>query len=102
MSARTGAAPGLGHSNRTGLEMKKLRLDPDALAVQGFETARPEAGRGTVEARAKGACTGAASCPCDTGQWACGPYTAYSCDYTQAGNTCDSFPTEVSPTCGCA
>lgn len=81
--------------------MKKLRLDPDSLRVQGFETARPEAERGTVEARVK-PCTDFATCPCDTGQWACGPFTAYSCDYTRAGNTCDSFPTEVDPTCICA
>lgn len=81
---------------------RKLKLDPETLAVQGFATAPAAGGRGTVDARAKGACTALASCPCDTGQWACGPVTTYSCDYTQAGNTCDSFPTEVSPTCICA
>ena len=82
--------------------MKKLRLDPESLSVQGFETARGEAGRGTVRAAARAPCTYYASCPCDSGQWACVPFTAYSCDYTRAGDTCDSFPTEVDPTCICA
>jgi hypothetical protein len=82
--------------------MQKLRLDAESLRVEGFATARHVGVRGTVEARAKAACTSVASCPCDTGQWACGPYTAYSCDYTQTGDTCESFPTEVSPTCICA
>ena len=82
--------------------MKKLRLDPESLSVQGFETARVEAERGTVQARLKRPCTDYGSCPCDTGQWACGPATAYSCDYTRVGNTCESFPTEVDPSCICA
>lgn len=81
--------------------MKKLRLDTESLRVQGFATGRQGGVRGTVEARANGACTSVASCPCDTGQWACGPYTAYSCDYTQV-SACPSYPTEVSPTCICA
>ena len=81
--------------------MKKLRLDPVSLRVQGFATGRVDAERGTVAARAP--CTSVATCPCDTGRWACEPFdTSYSCDYTRAGNTCDSFPTEVSPTCICA
>ena len=82
--------------------MKKLTLDPESLSVQGFETAAPVRARGTVRAMARGACTAQVSCPCDTGQWACGPFTNASCDYTRAGNTCDSFPTEVDPTCICA
>ncbi|HSU15094.1 hypothetical protein [Longimicrobium sp.] len=82
--------------------MKKLKLDPGSLSVQGFETAPAAPARGTVQALARGVCTALASCPCDTGQWACGPFTNQSCDYTRAGNTCDSFPTEVDPTCICA
>lgn len=81
---------------------KKLRLDPEELRVQGFATGEAGAERGTVHARGNGACTQGVSCPCDTGAWACGPFTAYSCDYTRAGNTCDSFPTEVDPSCMCA
>lgn len=79
--------------------MKKLTLDPDALRVQSFQTGRAGTERGTVAGRAP--CTFVASCPCETGNWACGPFTAYSCDYTRAGNTCDSFPTEVAPSCMC-
>jgi hypothetical protein len=80
---------------------KKLRLDPEELRVQGFATGDADAARGTVRGLAKGPCTYAVSCPCDTGAWACGPFTNNSCDYTRAGNTCDSFPTEVDPTCMC-
>jgi hypothetical protein len=79
--------------------MKKLLLDPESLRVQSFRTGRAGAERGTVAGRAP--CTSVASCPCESGNWACGPFTAYSCDYTRAGNTCDSFPTEVAPTCLC-
>ena len=78
---------------------KKLRLDPDDLRVQGFATGEERAPRGTVHGQAP--CTSVASCVCPTGQWKCGPFTAYSCDYTRAGNTCDSFPTEADPTCMC-
>ena len=78
---------------------KKLKLDPDELTVQGFATGDAPPPRGTVRGQAP--CTSVASCPCDTGQWACGPFTNYSCDYTRAGDTCDSFPTEVDPTCMC-
>jgi len=78
---------------------KKLRLDPDDLRVQGFATGDASKPRGTVHGQAP--CTSVQSCPCATGQWACGPFTNYSCDYTRAGNTCDSFPTEVSPSCMC-
>ena len=80
---------------------KKLRLDPEDLRVQGFATGEPGAERGTVRGLAKGPCTGAVSCPCASGAWACGPFTANSCDYTRVGNTCESFPTEVDPSCIC-
>jgi hypothetical protein len=80
---------------------KKLRLDPEDLRVQGFATGEPGAARGTVRGQARGVCTEAVSCPCPSNAWACGPFTANSCDYTRAGNTCDSFPTEVDPSCMC-
>ena len=83
------------------MPMKKLKLDPDELRVQGFATGQADAQRGTVRGLAKGPCTGGASCPCASGQWACGPFTAVSCDYTRVGNTCESFPTEVDPSCIC-
>ncbi|HKP75851.1 MAG TPA: hypothetical protein VJT67_09940 [Longimicrobiaceae bacterium] len=80
----------------------KLRLDPENLRVQSFATAGEDGSRGTVLGQVKGACTGNASCPCASGQWACGPHdTSYSCDYTHIGNTCESFPTEVDPSCMC-
>jgi hypothetical protein len=84
---------------------KKLRLDPEDLRVQGFATGTARAERGTVRGLGGGgvgaACTRVASCPCDTGAWACGPFSEYSCDYTRAGDTCDSFPTEVGASCIC-
>lgn len=79
---------------------KKLKLNPDDLRVQGFATGDAAMERGTVRGQVK-PCTQFVSCPCNTGQWACGPFTANSCDYTRAGDTCDSFPTEVDPTCIC-
>lgn len=65
--------------------MKKLTLDPDAVAVESFPTdhAPPEDGRGTVHGRA--ACTYQASCLCQTAYYHCGDgyQTIYSCDYSK-------------------
>jgi len=78
----------------------KLKLDPESLRVQSFATGQEQAHRGTVQGHAP--CTSVQSCPCATGRWACEPRnTNYSCDYTQFGNTCESFPTEVDPSCMC-
>jgi len=79
----------------------KLKLDPENLHVQSFTTVPAVVERGTVHGQVKD-CTVFASCPCASGQWACGPHdTSYSCDYTHIGNTCESFPTEVNPSCIC-
>ena len=78
---------------------KKLSLNPEALAVESFETAKtPHAERGTVLAQAL-PCTHAASCRCASGPFQCGGYefTAYSCDYTL--NAYCTWPPATQHTC---
>jgi len=81
---------------------KKLTLDLESLSVQSFETGAAGAARGTVRGNAK-ECTVWASCDCASGYWACttSNQTKQSCEYTQYGNTCESFPTERDPSCMC-
>ncbi|HEX8696685.1 MAG TPA: hypothetical protein VF746_29980 [Longimicrobium sp.] len=76
---------------------KKLSLDLDALAVDTFATTPAEGdARGTVRANDsdepvptppvyEDKCTCAYSCLCKTAYYNCGtgPYTIYSCHYTQ-------------------
>lgn len=83
---------------------KKLKLDLDSLEVQSFATADAPEGRGTVRGHGGQPCTYWGSCACATGYWDCttSRETQQSCDYTRAGDTCDSFPTEVDPSCMCA
>jgi hypothetical protein len=51
--------------------MKKLRLDPELLAVQGFRTAEAaDGGGGTVHAHAP--CTRFESCYCPSSIYVCG------------------------------
>lgn len=62
--------------------MRKLKLDPDALAVQSFavSTARDE--RGTVHGHVSPGCTPAGACE-----------TLFTCyDYTCNGGSCDGAP----------
>lgn len=66
------------------MKTRKLGLDPEALSVESFATAREEAGtRGTVEAR-EADCTYFVSCLCRTAYYYCGDgyHTIYSCNYT--------------------
>ncbi|HEV7588447.1 MAG TPA: hypothetical protein VGO40_10060 [Longimicrobium sp.] len=62
---------------------KKLSLDLDAIAVEGFATeSAATAVRGTVEAHAP--CTCRATCACPSAIYWCADLadTVYSCDYT--------------------
>jgi hypothetical protein len=65
--------------------MKKLRLRADDLRVDSFRTSDGD-GRetGTVRGHADD-CTWFATCLCKTNYYQCGtgPYTIYSCAYTQ-------------------
>ena len=85
------------------MKTRKLTLDLDALSVQSFATGGEARDRGTVEGNQKLPCTGGTTCACASGYWACttSRQTQQSCDWTRAGNTCDSYPTEVDPTCMC-
>ena len=67
--------------------MKKLRLDPEQLAVDSFAAADGAArpGSGTVHARAR--CTYWNTCQCPTGLAECGGPDTFSCDFT--GGTCE-------------
>lgn len=64
--------------------MKKLKLQIDALAVDSFRPDAGGAGRepGTVHGQAE--CTYFDTCLCKTAYYQCGtgPYTVYSCNYT--------------------
>jgi len=59
--------------------MKKLRLDPDSLAIETFQTEDVDGGTGTIEGYASFRCTPApatcdgTSCPCLPGNdtWDC-------------------------------
>ena len=65
--------------------MRGKKLSLDALAVESFETAKAmEEERGTVRGLAAG-CTCKNTCLCRTAYYQCGtgPFTIYSCDYTQ-------------------
>jgi hypothetical protein len=76
---------------------RKTKLELDALQVDSFPTTAAEAGAGTVHAHSDSdvpqptppvydvPCTCAATCLCKTAYYQCGtgPYTIYSCDYTQ-------------------
>jgi hypothetical protein len=75
--------------------MRKTRLELDTLAVESFDTtALTRDGRGTVQAHEieptppEYACTCRHSDLCKTAYYYCGtgPYTIYSCDYTQNGS----------------
>lgn len=65
--------------------MKKLRLDPETVAVESFRTddAAGAPPRGTVHGQAP--CTWFNSCQCPSARDYCGadPLTAYSCNFTQ-------------------
>lgn len=72
--------------------MKKIRLDPERLAVESFPTGREqEARRGTVLGQAP--CTHWASCVCPTAYYHCGDgyQTLYSCDYTRVAPCFGSY-----------
>jgi hypothetical protein len=75
--------------------MRKTRLELDTLAVVSFDTATlPSDARGTVQAHdieptpPEYPCTCEPSDLCKTAYYHCGtgPYTIYSCDYTQNGS----------------
>lgn len=77
--------------------MRKLRLSLENLAVESFETTRPEAGRGTVHAEQ--ACTCVTYCTCP-GMATCGDLTCpvqNTCNDT-CEDTCDNWTCLV--TCG--
>jgi len=69
---------------------KKLELNVESLAVDSFENAPPAEQRGTVQGHGPDPtppeyeCTYAATCLCKTAYYQCGtgPYTIYSCNYT--------------------
>jgi hypothetical protein len=62
--------------------MKKLKLQLENLAVDSFATGAAGAEPGTVHGQAD--CTWFQSCLCKTAYYHCGtgPYTIYSCTYT--------------------
>lgn len=67
---------------------KKLRLDPERLAVDSFAAAdEPASRRGTVRGAQLGQCTYWQSCDCWTAFYRCNEhmYTEYSCDYDTTG-----------------
>jgi hypothetical protein len=75
--------------------MRKTRLELDTLAVESFDTTSVDGGtRGTVNGREieptppEYPCTCRHSDLCKTAYYYCGtgPYTIYSCDYTQNGS----------------
>lgn len=89
--------------------MRKLRMDPETLDVQSFDTDETRAPRrGTVRAAGQG-CTQPASCPCPTNLYQCGTLhsTLVSCDYTVDCDTVDDCRTMDCPpatdfrTCPC-
>ena len=67
--------------------MKKVKLEPEQLAVDSFRTTETDAGgeRGTVHGQAR--CTYYYNCLADTGLYKCGTQPTVSCDYT--GGTCE-------------
>jgi hypothetical protein len=72
--------------------MKKLKLDPESVAVESFPTDGLAAeGRGTVLGQAP--CTHWRSCVCPTAYYHCGDgyQTLYSCDYTQVAPCFGSY-----------
>lgn len=62
--------------------MKKLKLQVENLAVDSFATGAGAGEPGTVHGQAE--CTYFQSCLCKTAYYQCGtgPYTIYSCNYT--------------------
>ncbi|HEX8696687.1 MAG TPA: hypothetical protein VF746_29990 [Longimicrobium sp.] len=67
---------------------KKLSLDLEALAVDSFATSKGDGEKGTVRAHDEDmdapACTCQGTCLCPTAYYHCGtgPFTIYSCEYT--------------------
>jgi hypothetical protein len=64
--------------------MKKVKLEPEQLAVESFRTAEPDGRReqGTVHGQAR--CTYYYNCLAETGRYWCGTEPSFSCDYTGA------------------
>lgn len=78
--------------------MRKLRLNPDALEVQSFETAPPEVERGTVDAHQQ---TNPNANTCDPLEGTCFGFTCFrTCICTgpaNPGNCGDRIPDGAGP-----
>ncbi|HEX6371936.1 MAG TPA: hypothetical protein VF006_23635 [Longimicrobium sp.] len=67
--------------------MKKLRLNPDDLAVDGFHTTKPERGGGTVQGE-QGTYYTLCTCAAPTCAFTCPQTCAQTCDDYSCAESC--------------